>query len=433
LSIQKDPEQIVLPPPAERESQPAPSGQRPSLDPGAAPPWLQELLDLSLALPCDEGLLAVVKPAVDCTARLLPGCAVGACVTDELGGAPIVEYRLPPGEGPELGHDPARLFPRFSHEIVSELDNTGSTFHVASQRAPLEPGSRDRAVTQRAARVVAAAIERARAFQRVRESRHDLQKLQAQVIQAEKLASLGQIVAGVVHELNNPLTSIVAYSDYLKKKAVKQQADQRDIDDTVERLRRIGEAAERILKFSRDLVAYARPSADIPGPVALQEVIDKALVFCEHEFSESKVAVKREVVDYVPPVRGIAGQLTQVFVNLFTNAAHAMFGRGGELRIKMSVADCCDTLLVEVEDDGCGIAAEDMEQIFEPFFSTKTDGRGTGLGLSIVRDIVNAHGGSLSAKSAPGAGSVFSLKLPLAALPPSLMPPPKGGRQQSRE
>lgn len=132
----------------------------------------------------------------------------------------------------------------------------------------------------------------------------------------------------------------------------------------------------------------------------------------------------RELDARLPPVRGMAGQLTQVFVNLFTNAAHAMTAAGGELRITMHTNAAQHTLTVEVADSGIGIDEEDMPQIFEPFFTTKSEGRGTGLGLSIVRGIVDAHGGTIHASSALGEGTTFSLTLPLAAMVPSLLPPP---------
>jgi len=136
-------------------------------------------------------------------------------------------------------------------------------------------------------------------------------------------------------------------------------------------------------------VAYARPSADIPGTVQVQAVVEKALIFCEHELKGSPIQILREFDARLPPVRGMAGQLTQVFVNLFTNAAHAMASEGGELRIGMHANVDQHTLTVEVADSGIGIDEQDMPQIFEPFFTTKSEGRGTGLGLSIVRGIVS--------------------------------------------
>ncbi len=370
--------------------------------------WIDELLELSLALPIHETPATLARTCVEVGARLLGDCAVGACIIDPRNGEQVVVRHLPDGAASGQQSSPSRLFPAFSTELTLPLrsDRGGSTFHVAGNDPELSSASSAKSsVARRVSEVLDAAIERARSHQSSRESSNELRQLQAQVIQAEKLASLGQIVAGVVHELNNPLTSIVAYSDYLKKRAVALEAP-----EDIEYLRRIGEAAGRILKFSRDLVAYARPSVEVPGPVALEEVIDKALVFCEHEFAEGGVFVRRQLADKLPPVRGVAGQLTQVFVNLFTNAAHAMLD-GGNLTVRSRMLRSNDTVVVEIEDDGVGMEAEVLEQIFEPFFTTKTDGRGTGLGLSIVRDIVTSHGGTLDASSTPGSGTVFHMTL----------------------
>jgi len=160
----------------------------------------------------------------------------------------------------------------------------------------------------------------------------------------------------------------------------------------------------------------------VPGTVQVQEIVEKALVFCEHEFRGANIQILREFDGRLPPVRGMAGQLTQVFVNLFTNAAHAMAAEGGELRIAMHADISQHTLTVEIADTGTGINEDDMPQIFEPFFTTKTDGRGTGLGLSIVRGILDAHSGTIHASSSVGEGTSFSLTLPLAVLVPSLVP-----------
>ena len=392
-----------------RELEPVGSARRPAIVADPADRWLDELLDLSCHLGIDEAPEALARACVEEGARLLRTCAVGACIVDADSGEQVVERRLPPGTHAGQDSDPTRLFAAFARELVLPLghDRGTSTFHVASNEvemlAPTSPAS---SIARRVADLLTAALYRSQHHQSSHQSSDELRRLQAQVIQAEKLASLGQIVAGVVHELNNPLTSIVAYSDYLRKRAMAREAD-----DDVERLRRIGEAAERILKFSRDLVAYARPSVEVPGPVALHEVIDKALVFCEHEFAESNVTVRRDLAARLPPVRGVAGQLTQVFVNLFTNAAHSMLDEGGELTVRTRLLSGGDAVLVEIEDQGIGIPAEVLEQIFEPFFTTKTDGRGTGLGLSIVRDILASHGGTLGATSTLGSGSVFNMTL----------------------
>jgi two-component system, NtrC family, sensor kinase len=160
-------------------------------------------------------------------------------------------------------------------------------------------------------------------------------------------------------------------------------------------------------------VAYARPTGDSRGPVLIEEVIERALVFCEHEFADGRVEVHRDFSAPLPTIAGIPGQLTQVFVNLFTNAAHAMGEAGGLLRIVVRSVDSGESLRIDISDTGSGIPAEAMPQIFEPFFTTKSDGRGTGLGLSIVRGILDAHGGTIQVSSAPGQGTAFTLTLPV--------------------
>ena len=421
--MSRDPEEFVVPPGTSevRASEAALSGRRRSSESLLAQSWRDELLRLSLVLPIDVELDQLSREFMDGLSTLLPNAAFGVCVVSSNGREPVVLSRVPVGTAMNNGRDPTRLFPGFHDERIFELEDgaTGSTLHLASSLQALSPLQMQ--IGTQATLVLAAAVRRARLYMRAEESARSIRKLQAQVIQNEKLASLGQIVAGVVHELNNPLTSIIAYSDYLKRNAT-QRAPYDDQEDDLERLRRIGEAAARILNFSRDLVAYARPADDIPGTVRAPEIVKKALIFCEHEFQGAGIRIVREFDADLPPVRGMAGQLTQVFVNLFTNAAHAMAADGGELRIRMHASPEQHTLTIEVSDTGTGIDEADMPQIFEPFFTTKTDGRGTGLGLSIVRGILEAHGGTIHAACAPGEGTTFSLTLPLAVVVPSLLP-----------
>jgi two-component system, NtrC family, sensor kinase len=401
-----------------REIGPAASGPR---DAPLDAVWLERLLRLALELPTDEGAAKVAQIALDRLSELFPNLAFGICVVD--GSERIIETRVPEFLRRDAGHDPSRLFPELAAERVLPLGErlSGSTLHVASDDAlALGAGALESRITDYATAVIEHALYAALALDHALGGGEELRRLQGQMIQAEKLASLGQIVAGVVHELNNPLTSIIVYSDFLQRRLSGLTGV--DPDDAM-RARRIGEAAERILRFSRDLVAYARPTGDVPGPVVLHEVIEKALVFCEHEFEKHGVELERRWHDSLPLVRGISGQLTQVFVNLFTNAAHAMSGNGGRLVVATLPGEEPDWVLVEVVDDGIGIAPEHLERIFEPFFTTKTEGRGTGLGLSIVRDIVAAHGGALEADSIPGGGATFRLRLPTAARPPTSRPP----------
>jgi signal transduction histidine kinase len=146
--------------------------------------------------------------------------------------------------------------------------------------------------------------------------------------------------------------------------------------------------------------------------VALHEVIAQAHGFSEHELERNGVRFSTDYADGAPPLLGQAGPLVQVFVNLFTNAAHAMSDHGGSLSVRTRPVDGTE-IVVEVTDTGVGIPAEALDRIFEPFFTTKEAGRGTGLGLSIVREIVEAHGGTVRAASTPGEGTTFFVGLPL--------------------
>ena len=403
------PSRMLMLPRATISTQPRPS------EPPVADTWRDTLLKLSLELPIDAGVQELTERFLDGLYELLPHLALGACVVAEPGERPIVSVRLPPGTSDALQRDPSRLFPLLTAERIFSID-ASSTFHIGSGHGGFSP--LDLQLAERAAVILESALAKAHAFRRALHSSRALERLQARMVQAEKLASLGQIAAGVVHELNNPLTSILAYAESLVNKA-KKRPPSPDVEDDLERLRRIEEAAGRILKFSRDLVAYARPSAEVPAPLRLGDVVDKALAFCEHEFRN--VSVVREIPPTLPAVRGVAGALTQVFVNLFTNAAHAMAETGGELRLVAEHDPSAGAVLFDVIDNGGGVDPQDLPRIFEPFFTTKTDGRGTGLGLSIVHGILDTHGGTIAARSTVGEGTVFTLTLPISgtgSLPP---------------
>jgi signal transduction histidine kinase len=383
-------------------------GPRRSSERPLADPWRDVLLALALDLPLESGPTILAERFLDGLATLLPHLALGACVVTDVGERPTVSVRLPPGSSDAMQRDPSRLFPTLHDERILAVDDS-STLHVGSSTdlSPL-----DLQIVERAALVFSRSLVRSRTYRRAHASARSFERLQAHMIQAEKLASLGQIVAGVVHELNNPLTSIIAYAEYLGRKTRARLPDD-DADDDLERLRRIEEAAGRILRFSRDLVAYARPSTEIPGPVVLREVVEKAIVFCDHEFSGIEVAVR--IPPTLPAILGVAGSLTQVFVNLFTNAAHSMAGRGGHLILTAEVDIEARAVIFEIEDEGSGIEPESLPLIFEPFFTTKSEGRGTGLGLSIVKGILDSIGATIRAASTPGEGTTFTLTLPIAA------------------
>lgn len=381
--------------------------------------WLDRLLVATCELPVGEGEAAVVESLVRALGEIFSDSGIGACLVPALPSASTPDLRSPMEqklfkyvpEGEEaraLGMDPTRLFPGFAYERVLEVESSGSTLHIASDDPAVEDDDSPLMhVMQRAGLAMSRGLGFARAHQKATADARELRALNSHMVQAEKLASLGQIAAGVVHELNNPLTSIVAYTDWLLRKA-----GPTGDPDSIERLRRIGESSSRILRFTRDLVAYARPSAEVPMPVSLKNVIEQALAFCEHVIADHQAVVDRRFSMDVPPVRGMPEQLVQVFVNLFTNACHALPETGGTLLVSSAMSPDGKRVLVLVEDNGHGIATDHLNQIFAPFFTTKVDGRGTGLGLSIVKNIMDNHHAEIRAEAGDNGGARFVLLFP---------------------
>ena len=397
--------------PSPSDAPSVPSTERVALSREIPGEWLDRLLATHCRLRAGVPFVEAITQVLGVARELVDDVAVGVCIpraaVPGAAGEPgqIVVRLAPSRPSRPIESDPTRLFPELGFErVIPFLIEHGATLHAASDdEGRFADGTAPSLLLDRIAMVLGALVEDQRARER------GIHELRAQVIQSDKLASLGQIAAGIVHELNNPLTTIVAYSDFLQRK-LSAGGDPAD----VERLTRINEAGERILRFSRDLTAYSRPSNEVPVPVAIHDVIERALVFCQHELEKTGVMVERGFGE-VRPVRGVAGQLTQVFVNLFTNAAHAMREQGGMLSIVTGMD--AGEVLVTVTDDGHGIDAEHRERIFEPFFTTKTDGSGTGLGLSIVREIIQSHGGRISVDENQPRGTVFMLELPIAASP----------------
>jgi PAS domain S-box-containing protein len=242
-----------------------------------------------------------------------------------------------------------------------------------------------------------------------------VRSLQSQVLHAEKLATVGQIAAAVAHEINNPLTSIqVCAEAVLRKAELAVQGRAGNVFETtdVDRLGKIRDGAERIGRFARDLVNYARPSGSERQRVMLNEVVEQGLSFCEHVLDGARAEVRRDLGPGLPLVHVIRDQILQVIINLVTNAVHALEGKAGKLTIRTYALDKASVCL-EVGDTGVGIKPEDEAQVFEPFFSTKAPGQGAGLGLSVVRNIIYEHGGSINFQSRRGSGTTFVVTLPI--------------------
>jgi len=236
----------------------------------------------------------------------------------------------------------------------------------------------------------------------------NLKRLEAQLIQSEKLAAMGQMLAGVAHELNNPLTAILGVTELLRDHEGSDEVTRRQLDLA----HRQGRRAARIVQ---NLLDFSRPASPQKKLLDVASVLERALQLHEHSLRRHKIVVDYEAEPALPPVLGDANQLVQVFLNLVVNAEQAICEVRESGRIQIRASASLGRLVVVVQDDGAGIRAEDRPRIFDPFFTTKRPGGGTGLGLSICASIVREHAGTIEVDTSPGEFTEVRVVLPRAA------------------
>jgi two-component system NtrC family sensor kinase len=229
---------------------------------------------------------------------------------------------------------------------------------------------------------------------------------------AEKLAAVGRLAAGVVHEINNPLATIAACAESLEKRISEGAfACSEDADDLREYLGLIREEAFRCKTITNGLLDFSRLRAGQRSPVDINQVIKGAARLVTHQQRGENIGIEIEAEENLPMVSGDAGQLSQAVVVLATNAIDAM-PDGGTLTLRAIHSG--SRVLIQVKDTGVGIAPENMTKIFDPFFTTKDVGKGTGLGLAVCYGILSDHGGRLDVRSSVGVGTTFTITLPVA-------------------
>ncbi|NNJ11682.1 response regulator [Chloroflexales bacterium ZM16-3] len=253
----------------------------------------------------------------------------------------------------------------------------------------------------------------------------DRRRLEQQLIQSEKLSAIGQLVAGVAHELNNPLTSVSGYAQLtLRDKGLS--------DDTRQDIEQIHTQAERAAKIVQNLLIFAREHTPERSKVAINEVLKSALALQAYQLRVDNIAVELDLAPDLAATVADPHQLQQVFLNLITNARHAMVERGGRgtLTLRTRVVppraeDEGDAQMIQIEvgDTGIGIPERNLRKIFNPFFTTKPVGQGTGLGLSICFGIVKEHAGHIWAESQVGIGTRVMLTLPVRQISEELQEP----------
>ena len=240
----------------------------------------------------------------------------------------------------------------------------------------------------------------------------DLKRLEEQLIQAEKLAAMGQMLAGVAHELNNPLTAILGVTELVREREGLDESMKRQLDLTHRQARRAARIVQNLLEFSR-------PASPQKKGIDLSTIIERTLQLHEHSLRRNQVQVDFTPRIDLPPIVGDANQLIQVFLNLISNAEQAIHEVRESGRIQIRLALAGENVVVTVQDDGVGISPEAMPKLFDPFYTTKRPGGGTGLGLSICLSIAREHGGTIQAEPLPGGGSAFSVYLPAALESPA--------------
>ena len=243
------------------------------------------------------------------------------------------------------------------------------------------------------------------------EDQTERRRLQEQLIQSEKMSAIGQLIAGVAHDLNNPLASVVGFSDFLVEAGEVPSS-------LAEPLQVIRQEAERAANIVKNLLSFARTQEAERKPQHIKPVLESTLVLLRNQLMAHKVEATLEVEAGLPDVELNANQIKQVFVNLINNACQAIASDAPSGRIWIAAKRVPDGIAVSVTDSGPGMPEEVAARVFEPFFTTKGEGEGTGLGLSICQGILKEHGGRISLETKPGAGATFTVELPLGVAAP---------------
>jgi len=282
-----------------------------------------------------------------------------------------------------------------------------------ASRGPREFTPADENLLVAIGRQLATTIQKVHLYEETRRAYEELTRTQEQLLQSEKMSAIGQLISGVAHELNNPLTAILGYAQLLENEEIPLRAQ-----DFVQKLYK---QAQRTHKIVQNLLSFSRQRKPQRQQVDLRRVLEDTLALRDYDMKLSNIVVERDFQPNLPDVLGDEHQLEQVFLNIINNAADAMLEttRGGTfgVRIYADQGEVC----AEFHDSGPGI--KDVKRIFDPFYTTKSVGKGTGLGLSICYGILKEHGGSIRAFNHPGGGAVFQVRLPAVPMPAAHEPP----------
>jgi two-component system NtrC family sensor kinase len=273
-----------------------------------------------------------------------------------------------------------------------------------SSRESHDYNSNDENLLVAIGRQLATTIEKVRLYEETCRAYDDLRLTQEQLLQSEKMSAIGQLIAGVAHELNNPLTAILGYAQLLESEGLSERA--------ADFVGKLFKQAQRTHRVVQNLLSFARQRKPQKQQVDICKVLDETLVLRDYDLKVNDVQVVREIGPQVAPVIADSHQLEQVFLNIINNAVDAMLdaAKGGTLTIRVSTRD--GHVHIEFQDSGPGI--KEPNRIFDPFYTTKSVGKGTGLGLSICYGIIKEHSGDITARNREESGAIIEISLPVA-------------------
>jgi two-component system NtrC family sensor kinase len=274
-----------------------------------------------------------------------------------------------------------------------------------SSRTEAAYNDRDRGLMIALGRQLANSIEKVRLYEETSKAYEHLRRTQEQLLQSEKMSAVGQLISGVAHELNNPLTAILGYAQLLEGEPLS--------DRSQEYVGKLYKQAQRTHRVVQNLLSFARQRKPAKMPVDVRRIVEDTLALRDYDLNLQNIKVERNYAETMPAVVADAHQLEQVFLNIINNAVDAMLehSRGGKLSVAILHQEGHASL--EFHDSGPGI--KELNRIFDPFYTTKSVGKGTGLGLSICYGIIKEHGGDIRAYNHPGGGAVIQVILPTVA------------------
>ncbi|PKH46112.1 PAS domain-containing sensor histidine kinase, partial [Dehalococcoides mccartyi] len=230
-------------------------------------------------------------------------------------------------------------------------------------------------------------------------------KIAAQLMITDRLASLGELSAGLAHELNNPLTSVIGFSELIQEKILPE--------DLRQDIQIISQEAQRAAEIIRNLLTFARRHEPSKDWVDMNQIIHKVLAICNYGQKVHNIQLITNLDPNLPEIKADYFQMQQVLLNIVINAEYFMTQSHGEGTIVISSRKFNDSIQISIRDDGPGMSENVLNHIFDPFFTTKEVGKGTGLGLSIGHGIITQHGGKLYAESSEGKGATFFIEIPI--------------------